>query len=52
MKELATLSSPWLRSVPLIGPILLFVLLLALAVAAAPRRALMPREALATARSS
>jgi alpha-1,2-mannosyltransferase len=52
LRELGTLSSPWLRSVPLIGPLSLFLLLLALAVAAAPRLALMPRGALATARSS
>jgi alpha-1,2-mannosyltransferase len=52
LRELGTLSSPWLRSVPLVGPLSLFLLLLALAVAAAPRLALMPRGALATARSS
>lgn len=46
MKELAGLSSPWLRSVPLAGPLLLFALLLALAVAAMPRPAA-PRRALA-----
>jgi hypothetical protein len=44
MKELAGLSSPWLRSVPLAGPLLLFALLLALAVAAMPRPAA-PRRA-------
>jgi hypothetical protein len=49
--EMAALSSPWLRSVPLAGPVLLFVLLLGLAAATVPRPAVAGRPALAAARS-
>jgi alpha-1,2-mannosyltransferase len=52
LEDLATLSSPWLRSVPLAGPVTLFLLLFGLAVSAAPRRALLPRGALVPARST
>lgn len=48
MKDLGALSSPYLRSVPLVGPVLLFLLLLGLVVVAVrPRIAFAPRAVFA-----